>query len=699
MLREDDTWPPKAAILLVDDEPSNRLALRAILEELGQTVVEACSGEEALKQLPGQDYAVILLDVQMQGLGGFETAKLIRERERSRHTPIIFITAFDSPAKQIEEAYMLGAVDYLVKPLVPVILRAKVLAFVELFQKTEHIRRLEQERYEQKLAVAQMRTERKQAKQLELLWEAASVLLTTSEPDAMLRGLFAKIAPHFGLDTYFNFMVNEAGDALRLESCAGIPDETARSLSRLEFGQAVCGTVAVQRTPIVATFIQESDDPKVQLVKSFGIRAYACHPLLAEGQLLGTLSFASHTRDQFDADELEFLRTLNHYVTVAYERLRLVKELKLAGDRKDQFLAMLAHELRNPLAPLRNALQVLRLRAKDAATVEEVSQMMDRQVKHLSHLVDELLDVSRLMRGKVALKTERLDLARLVQTVAHDYRAALEAAGLAVELDVPGPPVWVMGDPTRLTQTLENLLENAVKFTPAGGKVRIQVSVSDADRTAVLLVRDTGVGIEPEMLPRLFETFSQADRSLDRTNGGLGLGLSVVKGLVELHGGRIEAKSDGPGKGAEFTVWLPKEEELPALLPGEPPEAPKLLSKQLRVLVVEDNRDAAESLRMLLELYGFRVHVAYTGPDGVALAKREHPDVVVCDIGLPGMDGFAVADALRKNGRLASARLIAVTGYGQEEDKRRALQAGFDAHLVKPADPHKLLALLAPTPL
>jgi CheY-like chemotaxis protein len=250
----------------------------------------------------------------------------------------------------------------------------------------------------------------------------------------------------------------------------------------------------------------------------------------------------------------------------------------------------------------------------------------------------------------------------------------------------------VSGDPTRLAQVLDNLLTNALKFTARDGEVSLAVA-SDPDGRASLTVRDTGAGIEPEMLTRLFEPFSQADRTLDRSPGGLGLGLAIVKGLAELHGGSVRAESGGLGRGATFTVTLPGYAESPA--PATRPAPPRRAAPRLRILVVEDNTDAADSLRMLLEAYGYDVAVAYTGPDGVRAAEASRPEVVICDIGLPGMDGYRVAQALRGNPATAAARLIALTGYGQEEDRRRAKDAGFDGHLTKPADPAVLRALLA----
>jgi CheY-like chemotaxis protein len=353
---------------------------------------------------------------------------------------------------------------------------------------------------------------------------------------------------------------------------------------------------------------------------------------------------------------------------------------------------MLAHELRNPLNPIRTGLHILRLRGNDWNTVDQVREMMDRQVANMSRLVDDLLDVSRITRGKIALRQRHLDLAQLVRTSVMDHKNDLEARDMTLHLELPDTPVWVMADSTRLTQIVDNLLGNATKFTQKGGA--ITVKVDSTEREAAFTVRDTGMGIEPEMLPRLFEAFAQADRSLDRSRGGLGLGLSIVKGLAELHRGRIEAASAGLGKGAEFTVWLPRENEPAAL--SERPIAPGPSRKRLRVLVVEDNRDSADSLRMLLELFGHDVAMAYTGPDGVDAARQTPPDVVLCDIGLPGMDGFAVATALRGNPATADVRLIAITGYGREEDVRRAREAGFNHHLVKPVDPERLLLELDP---
>jgi PAS domain S-box-containing protein len=386
-------------------------------------------------------------------------------------------------------------------------------------------------------------------------------------------------------------------------------------------------------------------------------------------------------------------RDISDRKRIEREKETLLKEIREQVKHRDEFLEMLAHELRNPLAPLRNAVQLLEIQGNDATSVAMIRSMMERQILHMSRLIDDLLDVARITQGRLRLKEERIDLCQLAREDAEDHQAAFHKAGIAIVTRLQETPVWVHGDRTRLTQILDNLLENASKFMNRGGKAEVEVTSDLTHQEAVLRVRDDGIGIDPELLPRLFELFTQADRSLDRSRGGLGIGLAVVKRLAELHRGKVAVHSAGAGKGAEFTVRLPLASEPSALILELPP-APKA-ARSVRVLVVEDNRDSAESLRRLLTIHGYDVSLAYTGTEGVETAQRSHPDVVICDIGLPGMDGYAVANAIRQNPGTASTRLIAVTGYGQESDRLRALASGFDSHLVKPADPRVLLGMLA----
>jgi PAS domain S-box-containing protein len=372
-------------------------------------------------------------------------------------------------------------------------------------------------------------------------------------------------------------------------------------------------------------------------------------------------------------------------------------EMLVEADRaKDRFLAMLAHELRNPLAPIRNAVHLLKQLGPDEPRRARLIEVVDRQVGHQARLLDDLLDLSRISRGRIHLRPERLDLGCLVRNTAEDRRGVFEAAGLTLSLELPEAPVWVEGDPTRLSQVLGNLLQNSGKFTDRGGRVTVRLTPLPEEGRVALCVRDTGIGIEPEMLPRVFDTFAQADRSLERSRSGLGLGLALVRGLVELHGGDVRAASKGIGRGSEFTIRLPL---APAPLAAEAGPAPAAAATgPVRMLIVEDNRDAADTLRELLELCGCTVAVAYSGLEALEMAGEVRPEVVLCDLGLPGVNGYEVAAALRQDRLFRHTRLIAVSGYGQEEDQRRAREAGFDLHLTKPVDLDELLRLLEVQP-
>ncbi|HVG10406.1 MAG TPA: MEDS domain-containing protein [Thermoanaerobaculia bacterium] len=384
--------------------------------------------------------------------------------------------------------------------------------------------------------------------------------------------------------------------------------------------------------------------------------------------------------------------------------LRLAQKgaaLERADRAKEELLAMLAHELRNPLGTISNAIQVLRLKGEGDETWHRAIDAAERQVLHQALLVDDLLEASRVTRGEVELHCEALDLVELVKETVEGYRETLVHARLELDLELPDGPLPVQGDRLRLSQALANLLHNACKFTPPGGRVTVRACRAEDGRIE-LSVRDNGQGIAPEVLPHIFEVFTQADRSLDRAQGGLGVGLTVVKGLVEMHGGEARAASAGLGQGSEITLLLPLDQaqDQKAGLTAPAPdlaEAPLLADSNAghrRILVVEDNVDAAATLRDFLELSGHEVETANSGLDGVQAAREFHPEVVLCDLGLPGMDGYQVAAALRRDPETASAKLIAVTGYGREEDRRRSKEAGFDLHLTKPVDPVQLRILL-----
>jgi PAS domain S-box-containing protein len=769
----DTDAPSKVSILLVDDEPANLLALETILSDLGQTLIQAHSGEDALKNILDEDFAVVLLDVQMKDIDGLETARLIRGRNRSRHTPIIFLTAYDSDRLKVEEAYSLGAVDYLVKPLIPVILRAKVMVFVELFQKTEMLRQMERRRAADIVRESEQRFALFMQNLPGLAWmkdtagryvyatEATATAFKTTETQ-----LYGKTDDDlFPPATASQFKEND-----RRVLTEGVGVQTVESL---EHADGIVHHSAVSKFPIwgadgkivrvggiaiditdrlkAEETVKESEERFRQVVENIEevfwvsdlekdqllyvspayerIWGRSCQSLYDDPR---SFLEAVHPEDQErvrieslekqrrgEPTDLEYrivrldgavrwvrsrscpVRTVNGHtdrVTGVSEditdRRTALDALKDASRKKDDFLAMLAHELRNPLAPIRAGVEILRQRPQDVSTVREVRDLVDRQTLHLARLVDDLLDVSRLTRGMIRLQQSRVDLGQITHHTIEDRRSACEAAGLALTLNRPAGPVWVIGDPIRLTQIIGNLLENARKFSDPGGRVSVTLEMDADDELAVLSIADTGIGIESSVLPNIFDVFVQADRTLDRSRGGLGLGLPLVKGLVELHHGFVSARSDGPGTGAEFIVKFPLEKEPKALSNEQASILCQANKKRLRILVIEDNRDAADSLRMLLELFGYDVTVAYTGSDGVEAAARARPEVVVCDIGLPGMDGFAVAAAIRKNPDTAGVRLIAVTGYGQEADRLRAFAAGFDAHLTKPADAEKLLTAI-----
>ncbi len=707
----------RADVLLVDDNLNNLLALEAILSELDANLVRAGSGTEALRRLLEQDFAVILLDIQMPGMDGFETATLIRQRERSRAIPIIFLTAFPSNDSQVFQGYAIGAVDFLFKPIVPATLKTKVSVFIELFKKTAEIKRQEAllrevqaREHEQKLAEAKQRWEsdrlRESNERLKLLADIANRLLTDVAPEKFLGPLNAQISAHLGLEIFLHYRVDESGKALQLENSGGLPAVGDARYQRLAFGQDGSGAAAQHRQRIVLENIQGSNDPRVQIIRDLGIQAFVSFPLLAQQRLIGVLSFGTRSRPHLKLDELAVLEVVCDQIAMTMERTRLISELqRRAKDlaevdrRKDQFLAMLAHELRNPLAPIVNALEVMRLREEQDPILMRAARVMERQVRHMVRLVDDLLDVSRISTGKVTLRQEPVVLSEIVQLAVETSRPLITERGHQFDITLPNEPVRLFADRTRLSQVISNLLNNAAKYTDPGG--RIHLLCEHAGNEVVIRVVDTGIGISEELLPRIFDLFVQSERAADRALGGLGIGLTVVQRLVEMHGGSIVARSEGLGHGSEFVVHLPCTVVMPdppskssaenQISAGPATTAPTKTG--LHILLVEDHPDIRESMQYLLLVHGHKVDVAADGLEGIRVALERRPEVALIDIGLPKLDGYQVAARIRAEMPQPPA-LIALSGYGQPRDRSRATAAGFDAHLVKPVQLEELLRVL-----
>jgi signal transduction histidine kinase len=533
-----------ADILVVDDNPANVVAIEAALGELGARVARAHSGGEALRILLERDFALILLDVKMPTMDGFETARMIRARKRSSHTPIMFITAHGRDDREVHAAYALGAVDFLFKPVIPEVLRAKATVFVELQLRTAEV-----------------------ARQAELIREHER-------------------------------------------------REHERSLEE--------------------------------------------------------------ERSRWEADAL----------------LRQMEQLAEADRRKDQFLALLGHELRNPLAPIMAGLELLRGRfAELGASVDpgmvRTRDIIERQSQHLARLVDDLLDISRISSGKIELRKAPVAIQEIVDTAISTSRPILDERRHQLQVTLPEQPLTVCGDTVRLVQVLANLLNNAARYTPDGGAVSIHCE-QRGDQLE-LRVRDNGRGIGPEFLSRVFDAFAQEEA---RAGSGLGLGLSVVRQLVVMHDGSVAVKSDGQGKGSEFLVRLPLDRgEKPAEPVAEVVET--LTARPLSIVLIDDSEDIRELMADLFRGWGHHVEVAGDGESGSELALRSQPDVAFVDIGLPRIDGYTVAEQLRTQLSREQLRLVAMTGFGQESDKRRALDAGFDLHIVKPASIEALKRALA----
>lgn len=462
------------------------------------------------------------------------------------------------------------------------------------------------------------------------------------------------------------------------------------------FGSRATSNLRIGRTLMIDDVDRElTADDGANMFNQIGIKAIICCPLVKQGRLVAMMAVHQERPRTWSADDVALVETVVDRCWAHIERVRSMEALREADRRKSEFLATLAHELRNPLAPIRNALELLRLSGDKPAMLERVRGTMERQVDQMVHLINDLLDIARISSGKMVLQIERVDMQSVIASAVETSLPLIEAGGHELALDLPDAAIWVDVDTVRLSQVLSNLLSNASKYTPQHGRIGISARISgDA---VVIDVSDTGIGIATHDLERVFDMFSQAPHSIGISKGGLGIGLSLVRRLVSLHGGSVSASSAGAGHGSTFTIRLPCMSAAPAGTPVSVAEPPGVAANavQLRILVADDNADAADTLSLVLREKGHEVHVAYGGEDAVRMGTSIVPDLVFLDPGMPHIDGYEAARALRALPALAEAGLVALTGRGAQEVRARTRAAGFDAHLLKPAMPEALDAVLA----
>ncbi len=686
--------------MLVDDDRDDYVLTRALFAELSgfYTLDWVSDYETGLRELTRGAHDIYLLDYRLGSRDGLE---LLREALRAGcKAPIIIMTG-QSDRELDFAAMQAGAADYLVKGQIDAAGLERVLRYA-LQQKRNEVE-LETRVRERTSELAQANSAlRRWSEQMQELAKLAAHLSTAHDSQSVIgfvthtaREIVGAHAAVTKLTT--DAPANSAGVSVSWSDKYPHWRDTLTRFGDSQLDQLVCGTNRSQRM----------DQQALESLPEFRslhdaqptpppMRGWLAAPLIGrDGRNLGLVQLSDKYTDDFNEADEALLVQLAQTASVALENARLYQDLRERDRRKDEFLAMLAHELRNPLAPIRNAVHILELAGPMDAHVATARDLIGRQINHLVRLVDDLLDVSRITRDKINLVKAPVELASVIAVAVESCRPLIDERRQNLELVMPPEPVRVSADLTRLAQVVLNLLNNAAKYTDEGGRIRLSVAVEK--NQAVIRVRDNGTGIAPEMLPTIFDLFTQVNRTLDRSQGGLGLGLTLVRRLTEMHGGSVEAHSAGPGKGSEFVVRLP-------LLTDDSSEDVKLTERgtlsrltrgvRRRILIVDDNRDSAESLAMLLRARGHDVRTAYDGKQGLAAAEDYRPGVFILDIGLPGLDGYAVARALRTLPLFRAALLIALTGYGAEEDRRACYRAGFDAHLVKPVDLVPLFGLL-----
>jgi len=695
----------KVNILIVDDRADKLLAHEILLSDLNQNLVRARSGTEALRCLLRDDFAVILLDVNMPGMDGFETAKLIRQRPRNETTPIIFISAVNDTETHVSRGYSLGAVDYIRTPVVPEILRAKIAVFVDLYKKTEQIKRQAEERAKYLRKQAALAEAEQQQERLAFLAEASNVLATSLEMRETFQNLARLVVPKLA-DFCLVFAIDDEGalgQAAMAHANVTPPAELAQLVEKFPASAAAKNAARHSFTTGKATTCCDFQSSKLDeiftdendrvFVRSFGAISCSAIAIRTLDRVHGAiLMFSLDCRRACGAMELSVAEELSQRAALALENGRLYKvaqearnEAERANRAKDGFLAMLSHELRTPLTPVLTSLLAL----EHDGLPDEVQpslQMIRRNVELEARLIDDLLDLTRISKGKVQLSLETVDAHLLLRNALEICQSEIDQKGLVLNLELAAQRVYLEADPARLQQVFWNLIKNAVKFTPKGGRLTLCTTNDDQNQLRVE-ISDTGCGIDAQSLPKIFNAFEQGERS---RQGGLGLGLAISKALVETHRGRLNATSAGRDQGATFTAVFPlSERETYKTANGAVPAPAE--RKPLRILLVEDHEDTNRSLTQLLQRRGYQVLSASTMADAIEVAAAQDFDVLVSDIGLPDGSGVNLIRQLRLERPVLG---IALTGFGMEEDIRRSHEGGFDHHLIKPVDLNRLDALI-----
>lgn len=665
----------KVNVLIVDDHPENLMALEAILTGPNQNLVRAYSGEEALRCLLNQDFAVILLDVQMPGMDGFETATLIRNRPRSQHTPIIFLTAYSTSDKQMFKGYSLGAVDYLFKPIEPDILASKVSVFVDLFKKTEEVKR----------QAAELTAVNSELRESEERFRS----LSASSPV----GIF--LTDVEGRCTYTN---------PRFQSICGLSLQESLGEGWLQSVHPEDrAQVKIDWLDWTLANREYSSEFRVQtpngILRQVHVRT---SPMLsAQGELLGHVGTLEDITNRKIAEEAR--------TQVIREQAARI-EAEAANRMKDEFLATLSHELRTPLNSVLGWARLLRTRSFDEATISRALETIERNAQAQAQMIEDILDVSRIIRGKLQLNLRPITLIPVIEAAIDAVRPAAEAKSLQLESFLDASLERVIGDPDRLQQIVWNLLTNAIKFTPEEGK--IEVRCLRVGSRVHIQVKDTGIGIQQEFIPFVFDRFRQADSTTTRSHGGLGLGLAIVRHLVELHHGKIYVDSEGEGKGSTFTVELLPSNSPPSTLSSVKQRivmAEKDASRResevessntlsgLQILLVDDEPDVRDVLATVMEGSGAKVIAASSVQEALEVLDQIQPDILVSDIAMPQEDGYMLIRQVRERETRQGGCLpaLALTAYVREEDCQQVIKSGFQKHLSKPVDTTDLVMTVA----